>query len=458
MPAQLEQNHWFEMVSYLRKNHEDLWRQWFDKLDPSPVRNGLMRVVCASEVQRKYLQKNCQDAFRDAAQNATGALVALRFVTSHSEETDEETITTISKPQAAPVTAETAAQILEESASILNPDSTFDSFVPGPNSDLAYAAAQAVAEKPGEAYNPLFLHGGIGIGKTHLLHAICQATLEKNPSAHIVYTSCEAFSRAFLACVQAGTMDTFRKHFRRADMLVIDDIHFLSSHERSQEEFFHTFNELHQAHKQIVLSSDAAPDIIPELEERLVSRFNWGLVARINKPDYETRMAIVKSKASLREISLPDAVAELIARRVDSSPRDLEGALVNLQGHARLRHRPIDMTLAREVLGEPAHPSRTNQKTMQAIVQSVCNFYQLQPADLQSRRRHRSITEPRQLTMWLARKHTRYSLQEIGGQLGGRDHTTVMHSIRSVDKRNAEDLGYLAQVEQIEQQIMLEIG
>ena len=334
---------------------------------------------------------------------------------------------------------------------IISPDYSFETFVTGPGNQLAFAASVAVASQPGTAYNPLFIHGGVGLGKTHLLQAICQRLLQNNPNLKILYLSCDAFINQFFDCVQKGLMDQFRHRYRHVDLLVIDDIHFLANRERTQEEFFHTFNELHQSHKQIVLSSDAAPSEIPQLEERLVSRFQWGLVANITRPDYETRLAIVRAKTTLRSMSMPDDVISYIATRIDSNARELEGAITSIQAYAMLQNRPIDLALAQKALGEAAPGN--GQITLQQIVELVTQFYNVKLSDLQSKRRHKSITMPRQVCMWLARKRTRYSLQEIGAFFGGRDHTTVMHSIDIVTQRSQADPALTAQLQQLDERL-----
>ena len=346
-----------------------------------------------------------------------------------------------------------AGDHLEEDQMILSPDYSFDNFIIGPNNQLAYAAAVAVANQPGNAYNPLFIHGGVGLGKTHLLQAVCQKILTDQPDTHILYVSCDAFMNQFIACVQSGHMNQFRHRYRYVDMLVIDDIHFLGSRERTQEEFFHTFNELFQQKKQIVLSSDAAPHEIPHLEDRLVSRFQWGLVAPVTQPHYETRVAILRAKAKLRGIEVPDDVVTLIASQIESNARELEGAITTLQAHAALTDAAIDMALARRVLGEPTAQPRSNQFTLQRIIELVTRYYGVKLSDLQSRRRHKSVTEPRQICMWLARRQTRFSLEEIGGYFGGRDHTTVMHSVKAVDERIAIDPRLAEQVKSLDRQL-----
>jgi chromosomal replication initiator protein len=460
--TRLDSAQWQRLMDYLRENHGPICRQWFEELEPVGMDSGWLEIQTATNVQQNYLQNKCLDPFNEAAQHATGALVGVKFVS-------ESTRSAAQSPQIGVATAAGNTATVprpvpdymvgdyDADQMVLSPDYSFDNFISGPNNRLAYAAAVAVADQPGTAYNPLFIHGGVGLGKTHLLQAICQKILNANPNYHILYVSCDAFMNQFFECVRSGKMSEFHQRYRHVDMLVIDDIHFLADKERSQEEFFHTFNELYQHNKQIVLSSDAAPNEIPKLEERLVSRFNWGLVAQVGKPCFETRIAILKAKAELRGVKVPEDVLELIAGRLDTNARELEGAITNLIAHAKLQNLPINMDLAREMLGaEPVAP-RNNQVTLQAIIDAVTNFYNVKLQDLQSRRRHKSITEPRQICMWLARKNTRFSLEEIGGYFGGRDHTTVMHSIKTVDARSENDTTYAAQVQQLNEQIKQQV-
>ncbi|TVQ54393.1 MAG: chromosomal replication initiator protein DnaA [Phycisphaerales bacterium] len=323
---------------------------------------------------------------------------------------------------------------------VLSPDFTFDQFIVGPNNQLAHAAANAVARKPGRAYNPFFIYGGHGLGKTHLLQAICQQAMQLHNPMRIYYISCDGFMTQFMEAVQEGQMREFRHRFRNVDMLVIDDIHDLSKRGQTQEEFFHTFNALYQAGKQLVLSSDAPPDQIPDLEERLSSRFNSGLVASMLKPSFETRVAILKSKAKLQGLALSDDVASYMAARIDTSIRDLQGRLNSLQHLASISSRTIDLELAKEVL-EEFSSARSEQRDppIHQIMDEISRYYGVKLSDLLSKRRQKSIAGPRQVGMWLARQHTRHSLEEIGSYFGGRDHTTVMHAIRSIESRQAED-------------------
>jgi len=284
-----------------------------------------------------------------------------------------------------------------------------------------------------------------------LLQAISQKVLEKQPNARILYLSCDSFINQFINAVETGEMNGFRHRYRHVDMLVIDDIHFLAGRDRTQEEFFHTFNTLYQQHKQIVLSADCPPGEIPELEERLVSRFNWGLVARIDKPCYETRVAIVQKKARMRGLTLPDDVVCYIAAKVENNTRELEGAVTKIQGMAMLTGGVIDLELAKAALGEAATPEQ-RRITIQHILDVVTKYYNVRLSDLQSKKRHKSIAFPRQVCMFLARRHTRYSLEEIGGYFGGRDHTTVLHACRQIAKLREtipelnHDVNFLLQV------------
>lgn len=350
-----------------------------------------------------------------------------------------------------PGTTGTLDQLYDDGL-VLNPDYSFDNFVVGPGNRLAHNAALAVAKNPGRAYNPFFVHGAVGLGKTHLLQSICLAIKAERPDAVIYYTSCEGFVTQFMDAVAAGQMSRFRYKFRHVDVLVVDDIHFLAQRERTQEEFFHTFNALYQSHKQLVLSSDAPPDQVPDLEARLVSRFKSGMVAPLSPPCYETRVEILRNKARVRGFELPQDVACFIASRIDSNIRELEGAISQLQVRSSVEGRPIDLALAREALGG-AEASGQPRIQVQTIINAVTDYFGVKITDLQSKRRQRSIAQPRQLCMWLARRHTRYSLEEIGGYFGGRDHTTVMHAVRTVDDRCETDPEFAAVVRLLEDRI-----
>ncbi len=434
------------ILAHLRQHHPSMCRHWFDDIEPVDMHGGILKMLVREPVQLRYLQRCCGEQFAEAASAVTGHLVTVRFVGEGESETSPTQLDT----------ATPGFKLLDPSDDmLLSPDYSFENFVVGPDNQLAHAAAKAVAKKPGRAYNPLFIHGGVGLGKTHLLQAICQLAMRTDPSLRIHYISCNGFMTHFVECVQQGRMSEFRHCFRNVDLLVIDDIHDLSKRDQTQEEFFHTFNALYQAGKQIVLSSDAAPHEIPDLEERLTSRFNCGLVARIDRPCFETRVAILKSKAVLRSSELPDDVASYVAARVDTNIRELEGAVTKIQGIARLMHMPISLDLARQALGESMMPNG-HVPTVQNIIDAVTAYYDVKLSDLLSKRRHKSIAMPRQVAMWLARKFTRYSLEEIGGYFGGRDHTTVMHAIKTVGVRREQDAALKNDVDRLEQLIAKE--
>ncbi|MBK7403194.1 MAG: chromosomal replication initiator protein DnaA [Phycisphaerales bacterium] len=438
---------WEGVLAHLRRHHPALYRKWFeDELEPLAVAGGTLPVRTSSPVHAAYLAHNCLEQFNDALRAVTGALLTVRFL--QPGEHAEPPARVVMKPTRAP-----SAPASRDETLAVNPDFGFETFVVGPTNRLAHAAAQAVADMPGTSYNPLFIHGDVGLGKTHLLQAICLAITDRQPDVKVCYLSCEGFVSQFMEAVQGGQMSEFRHRFRDVDVLVVDDIQTLGPRDRSQEEFFHTFNSLYQAQKQIVLSSDAPPELIPDLQKRLVSRFQWGLVTQIETPCFETRAAIVKSKAKLRGILLHDDVAAHIASVHSSNIRELEGAIGTLQINAEVRGVPIDLALAREVIGPaPAHEA-SRHATIQTIIDAVTGFYGVRLSDLQSKRRARSVTIPRQVCMFLARRCTRHSLEEIGGYFGGRDHTTVMHAVSTIESRAEADPEFKADLVVLEERV-----
>jgi len=370
-------------------------------------------------IRDRFLRDNCKNSFTRAAQQITGHLVTVDFNVVAREQAGRR--------------SQRSMPTLK-----LHPDYTFDSFVVGPSNRLAHASCVAVSHSPGDTYNPLFLYGNVGLGKTHLLHAVCYEAGKKFDGEVVQFLSCEGFVNRFIRAIEQGNLAGFQSQFRTVDMLVIDDIQFLREHEHSQEEFFHTFNALYNSGKQIILSADSPPGKIPSLEERLISRFNWGLVARIDPPSYETRVAIVQKKAHLRGISISDDIAEYIARKVHANIRELEGALTTLYAVAMTTGEAISLELAQTALGgqislAARHINITN------IIDVVTRHFDVRLADLQSKRRSQSITMPRQICMYLARNLTKHSLEEIGGHLGGRDHTTVMHACSKIGQADRSD-------------------
>ena len=312
------------------------------------------------------------------------------------------------------------------SRSNLNPKYTFETFVIGGSNRMAYTASLAVAEVPSKAYNPLFLYGGVGLGKTHLMHSIGHYILSQNPNLKILYTSSESFTNDLINAIQIKNNEAFRNKYRNIDVLLIDDIQFIAGKEATQEEFFHTFNTLHEANKQIILSSDRPPKEIETLEERLISRFEWGLIADVQPPDLETRIAILKKKVEAEKYHIPDDVLVFVATSIKSNIRELEGAINRILAFSNLQNQPIDMNLAKESLKDFIS-ARPKNITIEYIQEIVSEYYNLKVEDLKSKKRNRAIAYPRQIAMFLSRSLTDMSLPKIGESFGGRDHTTVMH-------------------------------
>lgn len=309
----------------------------------------------------------------------------------------------------------------------------FEEFVDGPTNQFAMTAARAVADHPGTRYNPLFIFGGVGLGKTHLLHAVGHAVVERNPAARVFYVTSETYVNDLIAAIRTDRMQAFRKRYRDdCDVLLVDDIQFIAGKDRSQEEFFHMFNTLHSAHKQIVMTCDQLPQSIPDMEDRLKSRLQWGLIADIKPPGFETRVAILKKKAEADGMELPDDAAMLIARHVTRNVRELEGALMRVEANARLMHRQIDTTLVHQTLSDIIGDGLRRVQPEQ-IVKAVCAEFKVQISEIKGPRRHRNITVPRQIAMYLVRELTDESLPQIGSLFGGRDHSTVINALKRVE-------------------------
>ena len=320
----------------------------------------------------------------------------------------------------------------------LNPKYTFANFVVGASNQFAHASCLAVANQPGNHYNPLFLYGGVGLGKTHLVNAIRHKVLAKSPHFKVVYLASESFMNELITSLRRDEMDHFKARFRKVDMLILDDVQFLAGKERTQEEFFHTFNSLYEAHKQIVITSDRFPKEIPGLEDRLRNRFEWGLIADIQPPDMETRVAILQKKAEMDHVSLPHDVAIFIASHIDSNVRELEGSLTRLGAFSSLTKTKITTDLAKEVL-QNTLKGLHQEITIENIQKVICKHFNLKLGELKSKKRTRNIALPRQMAMYLCRKHTSTSFPTIGDKFGGRDHSTVIHASKSIEEKIKED-------------------
>ncbi|MCH7556275.1 MAG: chromosomal replication initiator protein DnaA [Planctomycetes bacterium] len=416
-------------------------RKWFDRLTVSHLDGGSLGIGCPDEATVQFLQDNCKSSFTRAAQQITGHLIAVDFGVDTHEKPDSSS-RRFESGSDGPILQKKHGSTEFAEVKIappkLHPDYTFDNFVVGPSNRLAHASCVAVSQSPGNTYNPLFIYGNSGLGKTHLLHAVCFEAQRKSNGAVIQYLSCEEFVNRFIRAIEEGNLSGFQSQFRTVDMLVIDDVQFLREREHSQEEFFHTFNALYNNGKQIILSADSPPGKIPSLEERLISRFNWGLVTRIDPPSYETRVAIVQKKAHLRGLNISDEIAEYIARKLHANIRELEGALTTIYAVATTTDKVIDLELAQIAL-EGQIKAAARHISITDIIEVVTSHFDVRLADLQSKKRSQSITEPRQICMYLARNLTKHSLEEIGGHLGGRDHTTVMHACSKISQAEKSD-------------------
>jgi chromosomal replication initiator protein len=327
----------------------------------------------------------------------------------------------------------------EGASASINARYTFRNFIVGSANRLAHAASLSVAERPGHAYNPLFLYGGVGLGKTHLMHAIGNAVIARFPRKRVVYATSEKFTNEFITSIQQGRIDDFRLRYRRIDLLLIDDIQFIADKERTQEEFFHTFNAIHEDGKQIVLSSDRPPKLITTLEERLRSRFEWGLIADLTAPDLETRIAILRAKAEDQSVPIGSDVIEFIARKVISNIRELEGALNRIVAYANMGGMPITIELAQAVLSNVLYNPKRRMVTPERIAHAVSEYYGVEMDALRGQKRDRAIVVPRQIAMYLMRAETDVSLLRIGQELGGRDHSTVLHACDKIDRETQEN-------------------
>lgn len=334
-----------------------------------------------------------------------------------------------------------------------NMHNTFDTFVIGPGNRFPHAASLAVAEAPAEAYNPLFIYGGVGLGKTHLMHAIGHHVLSNKPNAKVIYTSSEKFTNEFIKSIRDNETEAFREKYRKIDVLLIDDIQFIQNKEQTQEEFFHTFNELHQNNKQIVISSDRPPKEIAKLEDRLRSRFEWGLIVDITPPDYETRMAILQKKIEEENLDIPPEALNYIANQIQSNIRELEGALTRLLAYSKLQGKPITTELTAEALKDIIQSTKSKKITIQDIQKVVGQYYSVRIEDFSAKKRTKSIAYPRQIAMYLSRELTDFSLPKIGEEFGGRDHTTVIHAHEKIANDIKSDPTFKQEVENLEKEI-----
>lgn len=418
----------------------DTYERWFQHLEAVALDDATITFRVPGQIHQLWIESNFLGLLRSTVMLALGGERAVRFVFPDEAPTDQRVpFTQLEEPEAEvedPVVGESPSPL----ANGMNARNTFESFVVGANSQYARAACQSVGNQPGKTYNPLFLHGGVGLGKTHLMHAIGHHILGRKKGAKVLYVTSERFTNDFIDAIQNNSLQKFRKRYRQADVLLIDDIQFLSGKERSQEEFFHTFNTLFDGHKQIVLSSDRPPAEIAALEQRLVSRFDWGLTAELQPPDVETRVAILRKKAEGLEIKLNPGILEYLAECVRTNVRRLEGALTRVAAYASLSGQQPNAEKIENLLKDILQEEARRAVTIEQIQKRVAEHYDVRIADMTSKRRPANIAYPRQIAMYLARELTKLSLSEIGDAFGGRDHGTVLHAHRLVrDRMRSED-------------------
>jgi len=412
------------------------FESWVKDVYPESFSDNVLTLQVPSEFAKEWLQARYGGLIRSSLEELTGDTVNIRLVASPEE---SPVPPLAAREPEAPAPAQRPG---DEYRARLNPRYVFSSFVVGNSNRFAQAACQAVAEMPSRAYNPLFVYGGVGLGKTHLMHAIGHRVLGGRPDARVLYVSSETFTNEMIHAIRSDRMGPFRQRYRNIDVLLIDDIQFVAGKEGTQEEFFHTFEALHGAGKQIVISSDRPPRDIPTLEERLRSRFEWGLITDIQPPDLETRVAILAKKAQLENLDVPDDILQFIAARVATNIRELEGALIRVIAYASVIRTPLSLDVAHEALKDVVTMNRPRPLTIRSIQDEVAQHYNLRPEDFQSKRRTRSIAFPRQVAMYLARELTDASLPRIGEEFGGRDHTTVMHAYDKIQLERRRDPGF----------------
>ena len=422
---------WDEILLNIKEEHdisEVSYRTWLLPLIPDSVDKDILTILVPDSAFISYVKKKYEFLLKITIEEITGFQCELDFKLKSDVKEPEKENRLIN------VTNNTVSQLALQNAN-LNPRYTFDTFVVGKNNNLAHAASLAVAESPGEIYNPLFIYGGVGLGKTHLMHSVAHFILKNNPSAKILYVTSEKFTNELIDAIRnKNNVSTteFREKYRNNDVLLIDDIQFIIGKESTQEEFFHTFNALHSAGKQIILTSDKPPKDMETLEERIRSRFEWGLMADIGAPDYETRMAILRRKVESDDMSLSDDILNYIANNIKSNIRELEGALNKLLAYSNLEKTEITMEIAKKELQNIITPDKPREITPQLIIEVVSEHFQISLDQMISKNRSNEIARPRQIAMYLCKTMTDIPLDSIGSLLGGRDHSTIIHGIKKI--------------------------
>ncbi|BFH65940.1 MULTISPECIES: chromosomal replication initiator protein DnaA [Paenibacillus] len=422
---------WQEILSIIHtKLSKPSFDTWFKATKAIQMSDHSVVISAPTTFAVEWLESRYTKLVSSTIYEVLGKQVDVKFVIEENKPAD------VVPQQPTPM-----PQVTQEEAfnHMLNPKYTFDTFVIGSGNRFAHAASLAVAEAPAKAYNPLFLYGGVGLGKTHLMHAIGHYILEHNPASRVVYISSEKFTNEFINSIRDNRAESFRNKYRNVDILLIDDIQFLAGKESTQEEFFHTFNALHEEQKQIIISSDRPPKEIPTLEDRLRSRFEWGLITDIQPPDLETRIAILRKKAKAENLDIPNEAMMYIANQIDTNIRELEGALIRVVAYSSLTNQDVTTHLAAEALKDIIPSSRPKMITIQDIQQKVGEYYNLKLEDFKARKRTKAVAFPRQIAMYLSRELTDFSLPKIGEAFGGRDHTTVIHAHEKISQSLQND-------------------
>ena len=455
-------NPFFERGEIILENINDLWSAalekieeqiskpsfdtWLKNTEAKSLEGNKLTISAPNEFARDWLEEQYTELIGDVLTELTGAELITRFVIPESVKEDKDI-----KP--APKTMKNITGNQAPPKTMLNPKYTFDTFVIGSGNRFAHAASLAVAEAPAQAYNPLFIYGGVGLGKTHLMHAIGHYVREHDKDANVVYLSSEKFTNEFINAIMDNKTINFRNKYRNVDVLLIDDIQFIAGKESTQEEFFHTFNALHDENKQIIISSDRPPKEIPTLEDRLRSRFEWGLITDITPPDLETRIAILSKKAKAEGLDIPNEVMLYIANQIDTNIRELEGALIRVVAYSSLVNQDIDAALAADALKDIIPSNKPKVITIQTIQELVSDKYHIKLDDMLAKKRTQSIAFPRQIAMYLSREMTDSSLPKIGGEFGGRDHTTVIHAHEKISKMIENDPVFSKDIDEIMEEL-----
>lgn len=438
---------WKELQDRYKKEMNFVsYNTWVETAKPLSFQDNQLLIEVPSDLHKNYWEKNLAGQILETGYMMNGEELFPVFVTPEEAQTYQK------KKEHTATTEEVQAELPNKA--MLNPKYTFDTFVIGKGNQMAHAAALVVAEDPGSIYNPLFFYGGVGLGKTHLMHAIGHQMLQKRPNAKIKYVSSENFTNDFINSIKRKEMEEFRNEYRTVDLLLVDDIQFLVNKEGTQEEFFNTFEELYLNNKQIVLTSDRLPNEIPTLPERLVSRFAWGLSVDITPPDLETRTAILRKKAEAENLEIPDDTLSYIAGQIDSNIRELEGALVRVQAFAAMKNSDITTSLAAEALKALKSTQHLNQVSILQIQEEVSKYYHIPLKDLKGKKRVKSIVVPRQIAMYLSREMTDNSLPKIGAEFGGKDHTTVIHAHEKIQQLLTSDAIIQNEIAEIKQIIL----